>query len=60
MAADVLFIHKCLGLKLKPFRKRFDPKTISFDINYNYLRKETLIAIVIGLIAFVSGALARL
>jgi len=51
MAADVLFVHTCL--KLKSFRKRFD----SFDINYNYLRKETLIALGIGLIAFVSGTL---
>jgi 4-hydroxybenzoate polyprenyltransferase len=53
MAADVLFVHTCLELKHKPFRKRFDPKTISFD----YLRKETLIALGIGLIAFVSGTL---
>ncbi len=51
MAADVLFVHTCI--KLKSFRKRFD----SFDINYNYLRKETLIALGIGLIAFVSGTL---
>jgi 4-hydroxybenzoate polyprenyltransferase len=62
MAADVLFVHTCLGLKLKlkPFKKRFDSKAVSFDINYNYLRKETLIALGIGLIAFVSGALVRL
>jgi hypothetical protein len=53
MAADALFVHTCFGLELKPFRKRFDPKTISFD----YMRKETLIALVIGLIAFVFGAL---
>ncbi len=50
MAADALFLHTCF--RLKPFIKRF-----AFDINYNYMRKETLIAIVIGLIAFVSGAL---
>lgn len=56
MAADALFVHTCLGLKFKPFRKEFNPKTVSL-INYNYLRKETLIALVIGLIAFVSGAL---
>ena len=48
MAADVLFVHTCLGLRK------------GVDINYNYLRKETLIAIVIGLIAFVCGALIRL
>jgi hypothetical protein len=62
MAADVLFMHTCLGLKLKrkSFRKRFDSKTVSFDINYSYLRKETLIALGIGLIAFVSGALVCL
>jgi hypothetical protein len=62
MAADVLFVHTCLGLKLKlkSFRKRFDSKTVSLDINYNYLRKETLIALAIGLIAFVCGALVRL
>lgn len=70
MAADALFVHTCFGLK--PFIKRFDPKTISFgflfkkrfkrkeDIDYNYMRKETLIALVIGLIAFVCGALVRL
>ena len=58
MAADVLFVHTCL--ELKPFRKRFDSKTVSLDIDYNYLRKETLIALVIGLIAFVCGALVRL
>ena len=53
MAADTLFVHTCFGLKLKSFRKRF----VSFDINYKYLRKETLIAIVIGLFAFICGAL---
>jgi 4-hydroxybenzoate polyprenyltransferase len=58
-AADVLFVHTCLGLKLKSFRKRNDSKTVSL-INYNYLRKETLIALGIGLIAFVSGALVCL
>jgi geranylgeranylglycerol-phosphate geranylgeranyltransferase len=55
MAADALFVHTCFGLKLKPFRKRFDPKTISFD----YMRKETLIALAIGLFAFICGALCR-
>jgi hypothetical protein len=48
MAADVLFVHTCFGLRK------------GVDINYNYMRKETLIALVIGLIAFVSGALVRL
>ncbi len=51
MAADALFVHTCFGL---------NPKTIPLgreDINYNTLRKETLLAIGIGLIAFVSGAL---
>ncbi|NQE05369.1 Digeranylgeranylglyceryl phosphate synthase [ANME-1 cluster archaeon GoMg1] len=57
IAADVLFVHTCLGLKFKSFRKKNDSKTVSFDINYNYLRKETLIALGIGLIAFVSGTL---
>jgi len=74
MAADALFVHTCFGLKLKPFGKRFDPKTIFWgevflfkkrfkrkeDIDYNYMRKETLIALVIGLIAFVCGALVCL
>lgn len=45
MAADVLFVHTCLGLR----------KVV--DIDYNYMRKETLIALVVGLIAFVNGAL---
>ncbi len=45
MAADVLFVHTCFGLRK------------GVDINYNYMRKETLIALVVGLIAFVSGAL---
>lgn len=53
MAADALFVHTCFELKHKPFRKRFDPKTASLD----YMRKETLIALVIGLIAFICGAL---
>jgi len=58
MAADALFLHTCF--KLRPFGKRFDLKTIPFgseDLNYNAMRKETLLAISIGLIAFVSGAL---
>ena len=45
MAADVLFVHACFGLQK------------GVGINYNYLRKETLIALGIGLIAFVSGTL---
>jgi 4-hydroxybenzoate polyprenyltransferase len=48
MAADVLFVHTCFGLRK------------GVDINYNYMRKETLIALVVGLIAFVSGALVHL
>jgi len=44
MAAEALFVHTCFGLQKK-------------DINYSTLRKETLLAIGIGLIAFVSGAL---
>lgn len=65
IAADALFVHACFGLK--PFRKRFDFgkaflikkrfKRNGADINYNYLRKETLMALVIGLIAFIGGAL---
>jgi geranylgeranylglycerol-phosphate geranylgeranyltransferase len=59
IAADAVFVHVCL--ELKPFRKRFDLKTISViqkdEVNYNYLRKETLIAIAIGLAAFICGAL---
>jgi 4-hydroxybenzoate polyprenyltransferase len=48
MAADVLFVHTCFGLRK------------GVDINYNYMRKETLIAIVAGLIAFIGGALIHL
>jgi geranylgeranylglycerol-phosphate geranylgeranyltransferase len=44
MAADALFVHTCFAL-----RKAY--------INYNTMRKETLLAIGIGLIAFVSGTL---
>ncbi|MEA2075373.1 MAG: UbiA family prenyltransferase [Euryarchaeota archaeon] len=44
MAADALFVHTCIGLQ-------------KVDINYSTMRKETLLAIGIGLIAFVSGAL---
>jgi len=44
MAADALFVHTCFGLQKE-------------DVNYNTMRKETLLAIGIGLIAFVSGAL---
>ncbi len=60
MVADALFVHTCF--ELKPFRKKFDKKRLKRkeDIDYNYMRKETLIALVIGLIAFVSGALVRL
>jgi len=47
LAADALFLHVCIKLRKE-------------DVNYNYLRKETLIAIAIGLIAFVSGALVTL
>ncbi len=47
MAADALFVHTCFGLR-------------KVDINYNYLRKETLIALAIGLFAFICGALCRL
>lgn len=60
IAADALFVHT--SFKLKPFRKRFNPKTVPFereDINYSTLRKETLLAIGIGLLAFVSGALLQ-
>ncbi|RJS79256.1 prenyltransferase [Methanophagales archaeon] len=45
MAADALFVHTCFGLRN------------GVDINYNYMRKETLIALAMGLIAFISGAL---
>jgi geranylgeranylglycerol-phosphate geranylgeranyltransferase len=48
MAADVVLVHTCLGLQKGVY------------INYNYMRKETLIAIVAGLIAFICGALCRL
>jgi geranylgeranylglycerol-phosphate geranylgeranyltransferase len=44
MAADALFVHTCIGLQ-------------KVDINYSTMREETLLAIGIGLIAFVSGAL---
>ena len=47
IVADALFVHTCFGLRK------------GADINYNYMRKETLIAIAIGLIAFISGALLR-
>ncbi len=48
MVADALFVHTCFELRK------------GADIDYNYMRKETLIALVIGLIAFVCGALVRL
>ncbi len=44
MATDVLFLHTCLELRKE-------------DVNYSIMREETLIALVIGLIGFVSGAL---
>ncbi len=47
LAADALFLHVCIKLRKE-------------DVNYKSLRKETLIAIAIGLIAFVSGALVPL
>ena len=47
IAADMLLVHTCFKLQ-------------EVDIDYNYTRKETLIAIGIGLFAFVSGALVRL
>jgi geranylgeranylglycerol-phosphate geranylgeranyltransferase len=59
LTADAVFVHVCL--ELRPFRKRFDLKIISViqkdEVNYIYLRKETLIAIAIGLAAFICGAL---
>lgn len=47
MAADALFLHTCFQLL----------KTRDETGDYNRMRKETLLAITIGLIAFVSGAL---
>ncbi|HUV02598.1 MAG TPA: UbiA family prenyltransferase [Desulfobacteria bacterium] len=47
MAADALFLHTCFQLL----------KTRDETGDYNRMRKETLLAIGIGLIAFVSGAL---
>jgi hypothetical protein len=47
MAADALFVHTCIELQKE-------------GINYSTMRKETLLAIGIGLIAFVSGALVCL
>jgi geranylgeranylglycerol-phosphate geranylgeranyltransferase len=47
MAADALFLHTCFQLL----------KTRDETGDYNKMRKETLLAIGIGLIAFVSGAL---
>jgi len=54
MAADLLFMHT--SFELKPFRKRAEHEE---DIDYMGLRKETLIAIAIGLVAFIGGALYR-
>ena len=49
MVADALFLHTCLQLL----------KTRGETGDYNKMRKETLLAIGIGLIAFVSGALCQ-
>ncbi|RZN38378.1 MAG: prenyltransferase [Methanophagales archaeon ANME-1-THS] len=54
IAADLLFLRTCV--ELKPFRKRVAHEG---DIDYHGMRKETLIAIGIGLVAFISGALYR-
>jgi len=54
IAADMLFLHT--SFELKPFRKRFKHEE---DIDYMGLRKETLIAIAIGLVAFIGGVLCR-
>ena len=54
IAADLLFIHTCF--ELKPFRKGVEQEG---GIDYNGMRKETLIAIAIGLVAFIGGALCR-
>ncbi len=45
-AADVLFLHTCIGLR-------------NVDPDYGVMRKETLMAIAIGLVAFISGVLCR-
>ena len=42
-AADVLFLHTCIGLR-------------NVDPDYGFMRKETLMAIAIGLVAFICGA----
>ena len=47
IAADMLLVHTCFKLQ-------------GVDIDYNYMRRETLIAFGIGLFAFVSGALVCL
>lgn len=52
IAADLLFLHTCL--ELKPFGNRHEE-----EIDYRMLRNETLLAIGIGLLAFISGALYR-
>ncbi|NQE44976.1 Digeranylgeranylglyceryl phosphate synthase [ANME-1 cluster archaeon GoMg2] len=46
IVADVLFLHTCVGLR-------------NVDADYDFMRKETLIAIAIGLVAFISGALCQ-
>ena len=46
IAADALFLHTCIGLR-------------NVDADYDFMRKETLIAIAIGLVAFISGALCQ-
>ena len=55
MAADALFVHTCFVLFCFGLRK-------GVDINCSYIRmrKETFVAIVIGLIAVICGALVRL
>jgi geranylgeranylglycerol-phosphate geranylgeranyltransferase len=60
MAADGLFLHT--SFELTPFKKKVDPKTRfkqEEDIDYMRMRKETLIAIGIGLVAFIGGAMIR-
>ncbi|MFZ2070320.1 MAG: UbiA family prenyltransferase [Halobacteriota archaeon] len=46
IAADALFLHTCIGLR-------------KVDADYDIMRRETLIAIAIGLVAFISGALCQ-
>ncbi len=46
IAADALFLDTCIGLR-------------NVYADYDFMRKETLIAIAIGLVAFISGALCQ-